>query len=263
MDNDSPKAFTLIELLLVITIIVLLLAMLTPALDKALLEAVKAQCGARQKGLVTFCNMYAADNRRMFPIGQRQDGNPDTVSAYEDVHWVHAKYFAGKAVEYGAASTSRGAIPQSANDPFPNPNTITPDGLFDPNLENGGFYAGIGLTIGYEYLGGHPGLTRSNRNWRSPISLSQKGSGQLIACENRWVTGRMAWIAHFKDGGGHYSVADGDRADADTAVNMGSAGGFVGRVDGGVAWVDIEDMKVYDGSSESAPDDPPVWPAMW
>jgi prepilin-type N-terminal cleavage/methylation domain-containing protein len=43
-------AFTLVELLVVISIIVLLLALIAPALDKSVYEAQLVRCAAQQKG---------------------------------------------------------------------------------------------------------------------------------------------------------------------------------------------------------------------
>ncbi len=63
----QPQAFTLVELLVVITIIAILLAMLTPALDRALYQAELAVCATRLRGLGTVITTYAAENRRKYP----------------------------------------------------------------------------------------------------------------------------------------------------------------------------------------------------
>ena len=65
--------FTLVELLVVVTIIVAMLALLAPALDRAMYQAELAVCGAQQaqaaKGLVA----YTGENRRLFPYRPTQD----------------------------------------------------------------------------------------------------------------------------------------------------------------------------------------------
>jgi hypothetical protein len=60
-------AFTLVELLVVITIIVVLLALLTPALDTAIYQAELTACGARLKAFGTGVTVYAVDYRRHYP----------------------------------------------------------------------------------------------------------------------------------------------------------------------------------------------------
>jgi prepilin-type N-terminal cleavage/methylation domain-containing protein len=63
----KARAFTLVELLVVITIIVILLALLTPALDKAMYAAEMARCGAQLKGIATGGTVYATANKRFYP----------------------------------------------------------------------------------------------------------------------------------------------------------------------------------------------------
>ena len=65
------RAFTLVELLVVVTIIVILLALLTPALDKAVVQAQLAVCGARQKAMGNIFITYATESKQMLPSGWR------------------------------------------------------------------------------------------------------------------------------------------------------------------------------------------------
>jgi prepilin-type N-terminal cleavage/methylation domain-containing protein len=63
----SRRGFTLVELLVVITIIVVLLALLTPALDRAMYQAELTVCAARLKGIGSAVAGYAMENRRFYP----------------------------------------------------------------------------------------------------------------------------------------------------------------------------------------------------
>jgi prepilin-type N-terminal cleavage/methylation domain-containing protein len=65
--DHRPSGFTIVELLVVITIIVVLLALLTPALDKAIYQAELAACGATQRGVATGVTSYAMGQNRRYP----------------------------------------------------------------------------------------------------------------------------------------------------------------------------------------------------
>ncbi len=67
MSKRKRAGFTLVELLVVITIIAILLALLTPALDQAIYQAELAQCAARQKMIGTMFQFYTADHKRSYP----------------------------------------------------------------------------------------------------------------------------------------------------------------------------------------------------
>ncbi len=63
----SKHGFTLVELLVVITIIVILLALLTPALDKAIYQAELAACGSKLRAVGGGVLQYALDHARRYP----------------------------------------------------------------------------------------------------------------------------------------------------------------------------------------------------
>jgi prepilin-type N-terminal cleavage/methylation domain-containing protein len=78
MPSHARRGFTLVELLVVITIIVVLLAMLTPALDAAIYQAELASCGGSQKSIAGGIATYAFDHRRSYPYREGVR-HPDTV----------------------------------------------------------------------------------------------------------------------------------------------------------------------------------------
>jgi len=59
--------FTLVELLVVITIFVMLLALLMPAMEKAVYQAELAVCASRQDAIGSAAILYAHDHQRRYP----------------------------------------------------------------------------------------------------------------------------------------------------------------------------------------------------
>ena len=68
--NSGKKGFTLVELLVVISIIAMLLAVLLPSLNKARNMAKAVLCGSNLKQWGVICQLYAEDNGGKF-IGTR------------------------------------------------------------------------------------------------------------------------------------------------------------------------------------------------
>src|SRR5687768_5763365 len=60
-------AFTLVELMVTVTIIVILIALLAPAMDRAVYQAELATCMTRVKGIATGVQTYAVDFKRAYP----------------------------------------------------------------------------------------------------------------------------------------------------------------------------------------------------
>ena len=70
------RAFTIVELLVVITIIVVLLALLAPAMDQAIYQAELAVCGTRLKGIADGLSIYTVDYKRKYPHRPLASGDP-------------------------------------------------------------------------------------------------------------------------------------------------------------------------------------------
>src|SRR5688500_13745385 len=61
------RGFTIVELLVVITIIVILLALLMPGMDRAIYQAELAVCAAKLDAVSSGTTLYALNHRRAYP----------------------------------------------------------------------------------------------------------------------------------------------------------------------------------------------------
>lgn len=68
--RSTPRAFTIVEMLVVISITALLFALLLPALQQAQESARDMQCKTQMRGLAQMTNFYAADHSNWLPAGR-------------------------------------------------------------------------------------------------------------------------------------------------------------------------------------------------
>jgi prepilin-type N-terminal cleavage/methylation domain-containing protein len=81
----SPAGFTLVELLVVISIIAILAALLLPALAGAKMQAARIQCVGNEKQLVLAWTVYSGDNNELLVLN---GGDTATTSGQPHL-WVH------------------------------------------------------------------------------------------------------------------------------------------------------------------------------
>jgi type II secretory pathway pseudopilin PulG len=81
--HNRSTAFTIVELLIVISIIALLISLLLPSINKARTAARKALCMAGSRAVNLSVSLYSTDNRQYYPFSYPfKDPNP-TIS-YQD-----------------------------------------------------------------------------------------------------------------------------------------------------------------------------------
>lgn len=88
--KKATRAFTLVELLVVISIIVVLLSLLTPAMEQAMDQAQTARCMANMDGLGTAMAMYHIENNYYYP------GHHGTGDSFWRIWPVRLRKYAGE-----------------------------------------------------------------------------------------------------------------------------------------------------------------------
>jgi prepilin-type N-terminal cleavage/methylation domain-containing protein len=67
MNIYPARGFTILELLVVVTIMVILLTLLTPALDNVMFQAHHVKCLTNLRGIGQAQSLYLQDNRQTYP----------------------------------------------------------------------------------------------------------------------------------------------------------------------------------------------------
>ncbi|NLW49832.1 MAG: type II secretion system protein [Candidatus Brocadiaceae bacterium] len=100
------KAFTLIEMLVVIAIIAILAGLLMPALAKARKEARKTHCINNQRNVGTFLVMYGTDNRGAYPSFSWLDGDDRVYDSSLSVAKLYGGAYADQVELFHCAMTN-------------------------------------------------------------------------------------------------------------------------------------------------------------
>ncbi len=97
--HEKFRAFTLVELLVVVAIIALLIAILLPALNKAKDAAKTVVCMSNLKQLGLTFNLYAQDYRNHVTPIRDENQNPPLAPNYDRDNWDQQLYNYSKSVD--------------------------------------------------------------------------------------------------------------------------------------------------------------------
>ncbi len=159
------KAFSLVELLVVIGIIATLIALLLPALSRAREQARRVQCGSNLHQFSMLLFSYANECKGALPSGKRN--LPPIADGYEHIPWISDNLH-DYLVQASSANGTNGATTQILTCP-----NIATSGVFGDYIN---VYYGppYGWVIGYNYLAGHSSATWPGIPWLSPQKTSDQ-----------------------------------------------------------------------------------------
>ncbi len=258
------RAFTLVELLVVIGIIALLIAILLPALSKARKSAQEVKCMNNVRQLCMGVTLYADQHRGLMPFegGDGSISSPVTAglpakSGWDDASlWINAVPDAMNSPTYD--SLQIGYLVNGRPMPSSGSSSIWVCPAADqPNTSQDDKNNGVSLKDGFFYLwGGAPGtgvmqsrpvyicyainsqLNATAGHDSQKLSQLRPGSAVVLFCEKRMTPGEIP----ANDPNSSKSLGQ-LRAEHKRFTARHRDGGFLGFADGHVAWFKNSDMQ--------------------
>lgn len=217
-------AFTLIELLVVIAIIIALLAILMPAMGRAMELAARATCGSNQSQLYTATLLYASDNLGAYPQTNRAGR-----TATDHVSWVNPDVYETYSDDYGMELLE-----------FTCPNRGDEFVIYRHGWYRLGFYVLFGRN---NDIWGHG----SSVPWESPKSAAQPGRDGIMVADLIEVNTATPPVSSASHTAGGLAMA----ATGTHPITLGSEGGNRNTVDGAVQWIDQSKLAEHTATSSA------------
>lgn len=160
---NAPTGFTLVELLVVVSIIVVLLALLVPSLEKAIYRAELLLCAGNQRAVASAVHQYAFDHKRLYPyrnILDRQGGGQITPGLLAN----HIVDNSGRSYDIRPQLRGYIRINKQLNDPFVLPVDLDYVEAVPSTIVSSSYGMYFGWTFRHAARGG-PGMNKLGDRW--------------------------------------------------------------------------------------------------
>lgn len=175
--------FTLVELLVVITLIVILLSLLVPALDRAVYQAELVGCATVQRGLAQSSTNYAFNHRRAYPY--RRPNSGDTP------RHLQGPGLTGNSLDHRPVFRGFVNINQYFNDPFVEP--VDYDG--DPADGLTYSWASYHFFFGYKHTMGR-GMLKLGDRWSIGSNDTTATTFSVLVADRDMIVGQAVNGGH-------------------------------------------------------------------
>jgi type II secretory pathway pseudopilin PulG len=224
--NTNDGAFTMVELLVTISIAVVILSLLLPALASGKERARRAVCKSNLRQVTLAAMLYADENNERLWGHTRETGDWFTQCVSVEMFRYISNYAGGKVID------------------CPNLYPFTLPGLVDQ--EGGRAHLIWGINIGYNYLGGITNMPKA-AGWISPLKTSDDPALPLLTDPNNsaglggryWAIAPHLRSGPYRQGKATFLWFDQLR----TPDELGAEGGSVALLDGSVNWKKLQQMS--------------------
>jgi prepilin-type N-terminal cleavage/methylation domain-containing protein len=242
-DGSRRRAFSLVELLVVVAIISLLTALVLPALSAAREKARRTACRSNLRQFMIALHVYANDHRGVLLTGNHDPSSKTNRSAAMEHTPMLSQRNRALLLQAGGGRRFLSCPGMGAN--------------FDTN---GWTEHEYGWVIGYHYLGGRYGtpwplVGDARATWQSPQTLHETTNAVVLADLNAWTSSRVDTFAPHGPRGAQRS-RNSSRSSRPgrpellgrPSSELGAAGGNEAWLDASVQWVPMVRMQRYRGS---------------
>lgn len=233
--TGHKRAFTLIELLIVIAVVAVLVAIAVPVMAGVRERSRRVVCMGTMRSFHVALTAYATNNDSRLPDAGFGNTNNHTITMKSEVH-------------------------ESLGGEYICPNLYNPFRGEPVNIFKGGSYQSADdyYLLGYNYLGGLPDtpwplIDPAAAVWKSPQKITENPRQPVLTELNTWISEvyQITFAPHGRRGPIHNGGDSTNRHANGLAPNLiGAVGGHRCTLDGMIQWNAIESMQIHRAATD-------------